>query len=476
MSEPSTQLAERQPTSVKDYLALPSYRDRFHEVMGKRANQFMAAIVASSQLPGLKDAEPRSVIAAAMVAATLDLPVNPTLGQAHIVAYSEKGVKVAQFQIGYKGLIQLALRSGQYKRLNAGEVNAEVFKGYDLVGEPVLDWEQLDPLKPVAGYFCAFETLNGFTKVVYWSKPKAEAHAKRFSYAYSKGYSTPWKSDFDSMATKTVIKAALSKWGLLSVEMQKAVVHDQGAQEDVDADVKYVDGADTTVQDGATEGATAPDRPAPPARAKRGAAAAVARTEVVVQESEQAPSDAHTAAAALMAEQMGQTIRADNPAHPSATVEQPSVTEIAKEIATHAPGTPRASLNDGETYETVIEVVSARPAHIFASNEHYSAAFVTTKGGYLGKDVTHPAGGEFVKNPDGSFVLLAEGTEVGGAKGDRRVNLQPIWTAGNKVKATFAGRKVKSGEIKVRIVKAELVEAVKAPPAPEKQPEEDPVF
>lgn len=269
-TESTSTLAKAQPTSVKDYLALPAYKDRFSEVLGKRANQFMAAIVASSQLPGLKDAEPRSVIAAAMVAATLDLPVNPTLGQAHLVAYGDgQGNKVAQFQIGYKGLIQLALRSGQYKRLNAGPVNGSVFKGYDMVGEPVLDWTAFDPVSEVTGYFCAFETLNGFLKVVYWSKEQAEAHAKRFSKAYAKGYSTPWKSDFDSMATKTVIKAALGKWGLLSVEMQKAVVHDQGAQTDVDTEVRYVDGEDQPTG----EAKPITDRPPPPPRAKKGAAA-----------------------------------------------------------------------------------------------------------------------------------------------------------------------------------------------------------
>jgi recombination protein RecT len=257
------------PTSVKDLLALPAYKDRFSEVLRNRAPQFMAAITAVSQTPGLKDAEPRSVIAAAMVAATLDLPVNPTLGQAHIVAYNEgERGKVAQFQIGYKGLIQLALRSGQYKRLNAGPVNGSVFKGYDMVGEPVLDWSNFDPTGETTGYFCAFETLNGFVKIVYWSKAQAEAHAKRFSRAYQKGWNSPWKTDFDAMATKTVVKAALAKWGILSVEMQKAVVHDQGAQEDVDADVKYVDGEDTSVQ---PEPAVA--RPAPPKRAPKGAAA-----------------------------------------------------------------------------------------------------------------------------------------------------------------------------------------------------------
>lgn len=237
-------VAVKEPKSVKDFLALPAYKDRFNEVLGKRANQFMASIVACSQQPSLREAEPRSVIAAAMVAATLDLPVNPTLGMAHIVAYAG----VAQFQAGYKGFIQLALRTGQYRRLNACPVNAEVFVGYDQMGEPTLDWSKYDPAKAVAGYFFGFETINGFTKTVYWPKAQVEAHAKRFSQAYKKGMkSSPWITDFDSMGTKTVIKAGLTKWGLLSIEMQKALTHDQGAQADLDSDVKYVDGEDKTV-------------------------------------------------------------------------------------------------------------------------------------------------------------------------------------------------------------------------------------
>lgn len=244
-NEPTTAVAVKEPRTVKDFLAVPAYKDRFNEVLGKRANQFMASIIAASQMPSLKDAEPRSVIAAAMVAATLDLPVNPTLGMAHIVAYSG----VAQFQCGYKGFIQLALRSGQYRRLNAGPVNAEVFTGYDAVGEPSLDWTKFNPVIETSGYFCAFELLNGFSKVVYWSKAQVDAHAKRFSKAYQKGFkASPWFTDFDSMATKTVIKAALTKWGILSVEMQKAATHDQGVQTDVDAEIKYVDGQDKTVE------------------------------------------------------------------------------------------------------------------------------------------------------------------------------------------------------------------------------------
>lgn len=380
MSE-SNQLAER-PASVKDYLALPAYRDRFHEVMGKRANQFMAAIVASSQLPSLKDAEPRSVIAAAMVAATLDLPVNPTLGQAHIVAYQG----VAQFQIGYKGLIQLALRSGQYKRLNSGPVSDGVFTGYDMVGEPILDFTKNDPVAEAAGYYCAFETLNGFTKIVYWSRQQAEAHAKRFSKAYAKGYSTPWKSDFDSMATKTVIKAALGKWGLLSVEMQKAVVHDQGAQGDVDADVQYVDQG----EDKDAEPTPAAARPKAPPRAAKGAAA--------VKQNE-APADPKIidAEATTVTEPMAAPARAvvdavvAKAAELSVAPEQSDAApvETFEQAATATPPPARAFLKDAEEITTVCEVAQVDTMVIISTvggvKGPQPSVKVALKGGYVGE-------------------------------------------------------------------------------------------
>ena len=228
--------AIKEPKSVKDFLALPAYKSRFEEVLGKRANQFMASVVSASSSSALSKADPRSVIASAMVAATLDLPVNPTIGMAHIVAYGN----VAQFQIGYKGLIQLALRSGQYLRLNAGPVNAGVFTGYDNMGEPILDWSKFDPLAPPAGYFAGWQLVNGFTKTAYWTKDQCLAHGKRFSKSFSSS-SSPWKTDPDAMCTKTVLKLTLSKWGPLSIEMQKAMTHDQGAQRDVDAPIDYID-------------------------------------------------------------------------------------------------------------------------------------------------------------------------------------------------------------------------------------------
>ncbi len=417
MSTENTQLAER-PASVKDYLALPAYKDRFIEVLRSRAPQFMAAITAVSNSPALKDAEPRSVIAAAMVAATLDLPVNPTLGQAHIVAYGDgQGNKVAQFQIGYKGLIQLALRSGQYKRLNAAPVSAGVFVGFDLVGEPILDFTKNDPVAETAGYYCAFETLNGFIKVVYWSKNQAEAHGKRFSKAYAKGYSTPWKSDFDSMAVKTVIKAALGKWGILSVEMQKAVVHDQGAQEDVDADVKYVDGGED--KDAVADDSPKSARPPAPKRAAKGAATVVenqtpAKDPTII--------DAETTPVQEVPKAVEQA-PAEPAAAPAPTVQ------------------PRAFLKDGEEFTANCEVAAADGMIINKTVDGAKVPFpsvqVKLKGDYTG------------------IAYHIDGGEKAGAD----VKPKPVWAVGAAVKVKLRGKANAKSVVQVFV---EAVEALAA--------------
>lgn len=427
-----TQLAERPANSVKEYLAMPSYRDRFHEVMGKRAPQFMAAIVALSQTQNLRDADPKSVIGAAMTAATLDLPVNPTLGMAHVVAYGDgSGKKVAQFQLGYKGLIQLAQRSGQYKRLNAGSVNAEVFIGYDIVGEPKLDWGQYDPTKPVAGYFCAFETLNGFQKVVYWTGAQVEAHAKRFSKAYSKGFkSSPWFTDFDSMATKTVIKAALTKWGIMSVEMQKVATHDQAVVNDLDAEPEYLDGADnvTGTGDEAAGDTPAQGRPEPRKRSAKGAATVVENADKPVETGQVIDIAAEKIAPAKEPEADAAK------AHAAAQELKKDETEKA-EAELFKALVARAFLKDGETFETVITVkevttLIANIAQADGSKKATPSVKAQVSGGFVG-EVYHFGGAT--------------------AEGDKLKPL-PVWTAGASAKAKLVGKMNKaSGKVQVRV-------------------------
>ncbi|MEC1661007.1 recombinase RecT [Bacillus mojavensis] len=218
--------AQQQGTTMKGLLSSPAVMNRFKEVLGKRASQFTASIL--SLYNGekmLQKAEPMSVISSAMVAATLDLPVDKNLGYAWIVPYGGR----AQFQLGYKGYIQLALRTGQYKFINCIPVHeGELQKWNPLTEEIEIDFEKRES-DAVIGYAAYFELLNGFRKTVYWTKAQVEKHKKKFSKS-----DFGWKNDWDAMALKTVLKAILSKWGILSVEMQKAVIEDVEARERID--------------------------------------------------------------------------------------------------------------------------------------------------------------------------------------------------------------------------------------------------
>jgi recombination protein RecT len=234
----STALATTQQNeTLASLLRQPNYANRFKEVLGDRAGQFISSVLSVGAT--MKDVEPTSIISSAMIAASLDLPVNKNLGFAWIVPYMDKGRKVAQFQMGYKGFIQLALRTGQYARMNVRGVNAEAFGGYDDVGEPIIKWDQLDESKDSVGYVFAWKLINGFTKVCYWRKAEVEAHAQRYSQSYRGKFESPWKTHFDAMAKKTVVKNELSRWGVLSVQFQEALNADQAAE--VDGEVSYID-------------------------------------------------------------------------------------------------------------------------------------------------------------------------------------------------------------------------------------------
>lgn len=243
MTNNNTAVARQQPQTLKSLLRDPVYQDRFKEILGARAAQFVSSVLSVGSSLG-SDCEPTSIIASAMTAATLDLPVDKNLGFAWIVPYKQNGRKLAQFQMGYKGYIQLGLRTGQYERMNARVINAEAFKGWDEVGEPIIDWSLVDESKPSVGYAFAFKLVNGFTKIAFWPRERVEAHAKRFSQSYKGNYASPWTSDFDSMALKTVIKNELAKWGIMSIEMVNAIKLDQSTKQSLDDDPSYPDGTD----------------------------------------------------------------------------------------------------------------------------------------------------------------------------------------------------------------------------------------
>jgi len=216
--------------AIKSMMTNTELKRRFEEVLSEQAPSFMASVLSAvSSNDSLKMCSPATVWGAAMIAASLKLPVDPNLGFSYIIPYSDK----AQFQMGYKGFIQLAMRSGQYKKMNVSEVYKDELKNYNPITEEIeftdpSEWKMREEGNPknVVGYYAFFELINGYKKEVYWTVEKIEKHAKTYSQTYKKGYGR-WKEDFDAMARKTVIKNLLSKWGVLSIEMQTAIKKDQ---------------------------------------------------------------------------------------------------------------------------------------------------------------------------------------------------------------------------------------------------------
>lgn len=192
-----------------------------------------------------------SVITAAMVAATLDLPINQSLGFAHIVPYKGK----ASFQIGWKGIVQLAIRSGQYARINATQVyNGEIIAHNPFTGDMELRANPKSQGDPV-GYLLYFRLMSGYEKYVYMTREEILAHAEKYSQGFKSSYSSPWKDNFDAMALKTVVKLGLSKWGVLSIEMQKAVVSDEAVVDENGEALQYPDNEPTPESPAATQAA-----------------------------------------------------------------------------------------------------------------------------------------------------------------------------------------------------------------------------
>jgi recombination protein RecT len=233
--------------TVSSILSQESIKARFAEILGKNANAFMSSIISATKAnPSLLDCEPESIISSAVISATLNLPIQSNLGFAYIVPYNSKDqngntFKQAQFQMGYKGFVQLALRTAQYKNINASEVyEGELVKHDRITGEVELDTTKKRSNK-IIGYVAYFKLLNGFEKMLYMTKEQIENHGTKYSKSYSNKYGR-WQQDFDSMALKTVIKLLLSKYGILSIEMQTAITVDQAIIKNADTmEIEYVD-------------------------------------------------------------------------------------------------------------------------------------------------------------------------------------------------------------------------------------------
>ena len=278
----------KQPLSA--YLTGKAVSARINSMVGsKEGPQFISALVSAVSVnPALATCENTSLLSAALLGHSMKLSPSPQLGHYYMVPFKQKEKKdragniitpettVAQFQIGYKGYIQLAIRSGFYTKLNVLAIKEGELIRFDPLNEEIevklIDDEEKREKARTVGYYAMFEYTNGFRKAIYWSKAKMIAHADRYSQAFSKDaitgtypnkckvsfadyeagkyppqdewkYSSFWYKDFDGMAYKTMLRQLISKWGIMSIEMQSAYTNDMGAINE-DGSVSYVDNSD----------------------------------------------------------------------------------------------------------------------------------------------------------------------------------------------------------------------------------------
>ena len=239
---------QSQRLGITAYLTNEAVKNQINNVIGgKDGTKFISAVVSAvNNNPALQDCTNQSILSAALLGESLKLSPSPQLGQYYMVPFNdrERG-KVAQFQLGYKGYIQLAIRSGQYKKLNVLAIKEGELIRFDPLEEEIevklIDDEEARENAPTVGYYAMFEYTNGFKKAMYWSKKKMEAHALKYSKGYQakKGY-TFWEKDFDGMAYKTMLRQLISKWGIMSIEMQSAIDADMAVINE-DGTKDYVD-------------------------------------------------------------------------------------------------------------------------------------------------------------------------------------------------------------------------------------------
>ncbi len=247
---------KEQRYSLTAYLNKDTIKNQINQVVGgKNGTRFIASVVSAVQNnQELQKCTNASILSAALLGESLQLSPSPQLGQYYMVPFNNNKTKEkeAQFQLGYKGYIQLALRSGQYKKLNVLAIKEGELLSYDPLNEEIevslIEDEVERENSETIGYYAMFEYLNGFRKTLYWSKAKMEAHALRYSKGYAKksGY-TFWEKDFDAMAYKTMLRQLISKWGIMSIEMMNAldsdmaVIREDGTRDYVDNNEMIID-------------------------------------------------------------------------------------------------------------------------------------------------------------------------------------------------------------------------------------------
>lgn len=241
MSDEKAVAVKPEPTTLSGMLANLNVKKRFEEILGARAAAFTSSIMSLYNAnQALKDADPSSILQAAVIAATLDLPINQNLGFAFIIPYGKK----AQFQLGWKGFVQLAIRTRKYKTINASEVFSDEIASWNpLTGvfeaTPSESWKlrKKGDFRDVVGYLSYFKLLDGFEKTLFMTNEQLVEHGKKYSKSFGSGM---WTQNPHVMKIKTVVKLLLSKWGILSIEMEKAMEVDQ-AVIDTTGEISYDD-------------------------------------------------------------------------------------------------------------------------------------------------------------------------------------------------------------------------------------------
>ena len=263
---------QNQRLGITAYLSRDDVKNQINQVIsGKNGTRFIASVVSAvNNNPALQECTNQSVLSAALLGESLNLSPSPQLGQYYMVPFNDKNKgKVAQFQLGYKGYIQLAIRSGQYKKLNVLGIKEGELIRFDPLDEEIvvklIEDEEAREQAPTIGYYAMFEYTNGFRKAMYWSRRKMEAHALKYSKGYQakKGY-TFWEKDFDGMAYKTMIRQLISKWGIMSIDMvtamdaDMAVINEDGTKDYADNDDSIIDMEPEQPQQEPTQAAEAP--------------------------------------------------------------------------------------------------------------------------------------------------------------------------------------------------------------------------
>lgn len=248
-----------QRLGITAYLTADAVKNQINSVVGgKNGTRFISSVVSAVNAnPALQECTNQSILSGALLGESLNLSPSPQLGQYYLVPFNDKNKgKVAQFQLGYKGYIQLAIRSGQYKKLNVLAIKEGELIRFDPLNEEIevrlIEDEEAREQAETIGYYAMFEYVNGFRKALYWSKKKMEAHALKYSKGYQakKGY-TFWEKDFDGMAYKTMLRQLISKWGIMSIDMvtaldsDMAVINEDGSKDYVDNEPDVIDMPET---------------------------------------------------------------------------------------------------------------------------------------------------------------------------------------------------------------------------------------